>query len=98
MQPTTRLRTAANTVGLLLYGPLILGLSIWGLMWSGNQDKSALVLLVLIASSVFLIVGCVMVVLTGWLWYEILADRKRMKQAQTDQTSDKLAMTGEAGT
>jgi hypothetical protein len=98
MDFTIRLRTVACTLGLLLYGPLLVGLSIWGLTWSGGQDKSALVLLVMSISVVFFVVGCIVVILTVWLWYEILAEEKRAKQAKNCQPAETLAMTTEVGT
>jgi hypothetical protein len=98
MKPTTPLRSAAYTVGLLLYGPLIAGLSIWGITWSGQQHKSAFVLAVLVISLVFFVVGCIIVALTGWLWYEILAEERRIKQEKNDQSSETLAVTSDVST
>lgn len=95
MELTTRLRSAAYTIGLLLYGPLIVGLSIWGITWSGHQNKSALVLAVLALSVVFFVVGCIIVVLTAWLWYEIFVEEKRIKQAKNEQPVETLAVTGD---
>jgi heme/copper-type cytochrome/quinol oxidase subunit 2 len=81
-----RLRTTANTLALLLYGPFILGLSIglWHLAWSAGRHSSAIVwCLVPIALLLFLL-GCIVVVLAGWLWWEIRAEERPARYAEHD--------------
>jgi ABC-type transport system involved in multi-copper enzyme maturation permease subunit len=87
-----QLRVTACVVGLLIYGPLVLGLSIWGLTWARNQNQSMVVLFVLTLSSVFFIVGLFLVAVTFSLGYEFLIEVKRVVPTENGQLLDSLTM------
>jgi hypothetical protein len=93
MDGENRVRTIVYTLGLLLYGPAICGLSIWAFRWSLEQSESALVLFVTVASLVFFVVGCVVVALTVWLWYELFVEYRATKQGKNEQPLETVALT-----
>jgi hypothetical protein len=90
MNPRSRLKAAAFVVGLILYGPLIVALSIWGLDWSVNQEKSPLVLVAVALSLLFLVIGFIVIGLTVWLGYEFYVERRRSKLAGDGQLPDSV--------
>ncbi len=85
-----RLKAAALVTMLILYGPLIVALSLWGIEWSVSQDKSPLVLAALALSLLFLMIGCIVIGLTVWLGYEFLVERRLARVADTDQLPDSV--------
>lgn len=90
MNPRSRLKAAAFVVGLILYGPLIVALSLWGLQWSIGQDKSPLVLLAVVLSLLFLVIGFIVIGLTVWLGYEFYVEGRHTKRAGDGQMPDSV--------
>lgn len=88
MNPRSRLKAAAFVVGLILYGPLIVALSLWGLEWSVGQDKSLLVLVAVALSLLFLVIGFIVIGLTVWLGYEFYVERRHTKLVDDGQLPD----------
>jgi Sec-independent protein secretion pathway component TatC len=93
MGSANRVRTIVYTLGLLLYGPAICGLSLWAIRWSLAQRESALVLFVMAASLVFFVIGCVIVALTVWLWHELFVEYRATKQSKNEQPLEAVALT-----
>ena len=85
-----QLGVTACIVGLLIYGPLILGLSIWGLTWSRDQNESMIVLFVLTISTAFYGLGWYIIALTVWFGYQYLAEEKRAQREESGHLLDTL--------
>lgn len=93
-----RLKNTAITIGLILYGPLIVALSLWGLEWSIDQEKSPLVLVAVGVSLLFLVIGFIVIGLTVWLGYEFYVERRSTKPAGDGQLRDTVDIAPNAST
>jgi hypothetical protein len=91
MDILNRVRTAVYSLGLLLYGPAICGLSAVAFKSSLDQSKSMFVLFIMAASLIFFALGCVIVVLTMWLGYELLVEYRLTKQGKNAQPLETVA-------
>ncbi len=92
MNIRTRLQATICLVGVLLCGPLILGLSILGMTWSRDQDDSLLVLFVVFMSRALFLLGYYIIALTVWFGYKYLVEVKRANDTETGHILNKLTM------
>lgn len=90
MNIRTRLRSIACLVGLLLCGPLIIGLSIAGMTWSREQDDSLIVLFVVAMSRALFLLGYYIIALTVWFGYQCLAEIRRTNPKTSGHISNTL--------
>ena len=89
---TRNLLRATVCIGLLICGPLILGLSIVVLAWSRDQNDSMLVLFVVVMARAFFLLGYYIIALTVWFGYQYLAEAKRAKPKESGHILNTLTI------